>query len=153
MRCTDWPPLMVEAYLVEAADTLHRLPEVHARGYISTWPNVALEAWQTHTSADGAIRRSSPRADAITRLDTVLLWLRWLEPRDRQIVWARACGTPWKVIAYRHSMDRTTAWRHRTSALRIIARRVCACADTMPVQHFSMQHSDANLVGYNHRLE
>jgi hypothetical protein len=39
MSCTDGPRLMIEAYLVVAASTLYRLPEVRMRSYMLVWPD------------------------------------------------------------------------------------------------------------------
>jgi hypothetical protein len=39
MSCTDWPLLMIEAYLVVAVSTLYRLPEVRMRSYTLAWPD------------------------------------------------------------------------------------------------------------------
>ena len=44
-------------------------------------------------------------------MDEALGWLMWLEPEERQLVWLRAEGMPWKWITRRLGIGRTTAWQ------------------------------------------
>jgi hypothetical protein len=118
----SWTPWLVESQLVEAADTLCRLPAARVGGYASAWPPLLGAAIPTGKST----HIGSPSAAAIDRMDTTLLWMGWLGPRDRQIVWRRACGWRWKMIASEQSIDRTTAWRHWAGALLDIAMRLNA---------------------------
>jgi Domain of unknown function (DUF6362) len=137
-----WTPWLIEAHLMEAADTLRRLPDRRAGGYFSTWPDIV------RTCGLGKQRTwvGPPTGQAIDRMDRTFRWLRWLDPRDQRIAWERACRLPWKVIARRHHMNRTTAWRHWVAALLTIAAHLDARAEKVSMQRFSMQHFTANLV-------
>lgn len=120
-----WTPRLVETRLIEAADTLRRLPERGANGFGSTWPPVDEDCCCADSkSARTKARSAPPNAGAIDRMDEALLWLGRLDRRDQQIVWRRACGCHWKIIASEHAIERTTAWRHWTGALIDIAAKL-----------------------------
>ncbi|EME71018.1 hypothetical protein H261_05514 [Paramagnetospirillum caucaseum] len=112
-----WTPKMVAVYLEEAADTLRRLPPVKVQGYASTWPPMVREYWDAYGWEEAAVRLGPPTTKAIDQMDETLVWLRWLDLNDSRLVWRRACGRPWKAITHEFGVDRTTAWRHWTSAL------------------------------------
>ena len=42
----DWTPALVEQRLVEAADTLRRLPPVKVQGHASSWPPMVRDFWE-----------------------------------------------------------------------------------------------------------
>jgi hypothetical protein len=66
---------------------------------------------------------AAPSPEAIDRMDEALHWLLWLEPEERQLVWLRAEGLPWKWITRRMGIGRTTAWqRWSTALLKIVVR-------------------------------
>jgi hypothetical protein len=67
--------------------------------------------------------------EAIDRMDEALGWLLWLEPEERQLVWLRAEGVPWKRITHRLAIGRTTAWQRWTMALAKVATRLKADAE------------------------
>ncbi len=119
-----WTPKLVEVTLAEAADTLRRLPEQRVRGYFNTWPDILRDGWEAYGWSEARTRPGPPPARAIDEMDRTLLWLRWLEPADQKLVWARASGRPWKAIAIEHGIDRTTGWRRWTYALVTIAARL-----------------------------
>jgi hypothetical protein len=122
MSETGWTPELVAERLAEAADVLARLPDTKMRGYYGPWRILV-----------GATRKSpSPAAaapEAIDRMDEALGWLCWLEPHERQLVWLRAEGMPWKWITHRLGVGRTTAWQRWTIALLKIATRLNAAAE------------------------
>ena len=62
-------------------------------------------------------------------MDETLGWLMWLEPEERQLLWLRAEGMPWKWITRRLGVGRTTAWQRWTMALLTIAVRLNAAAE------------------------
>jgi hypothetical protein len=128
-----WTPIMVEERFEEAAFTLRRLPSVRVQGYVSTWPAVIREFYEAYGSEPARIRLGPPTAAAITRMDEALEWLRWLDdPEDVRVVWARACGLPWKLLCYRFGAGRTTLWRRWSMAMITIAARLRAPAPRMP---------------------
>jgi flavin-binding protein dodecin len=122
----DWTPEMVQARLVEAADTLRRLPAVKVQGYFSTWPPIVRDFWEAFGWNDVEVRLGPPAPDAIDRMDETLQWLRWLEPDETRLVWLRAEGVRWKLISARFGIGRTTAWYRWSGALAKIAARLNA---------------------------
>jgi Domain of unknown function (DUF6362) len=111
-----WDNEVVARRLEEAADTLARLPDQRVRGHYDLWPKLI----------GAAGRQAGPAAaspEAIDRMDEALGWLMWLEPEERQLVWLRAEGLPWKWITRRMGIGRTTAWqRWTTGLLKIVVR-------------------------------
>ncbi len=116
MSETGWTPGLVAERLAEAADVLARLPDERAGGFYDLWPRIV-----------GATGRGpsppAPAPEAIDRMDEALRWLTWLESEERQLVWLRAEGMPWKWITRRLGIGRTTAWqRWSTALLKIVVR-------------------------------
>jgi hypothetical protein len=83
-------------------------------------------------------------------MDETMLWLRWLEIEDAKLVWERAGGRPWKIIAHRWGIDRSTAWRRWTYALVTIAAKLnsrklqekpCNTVATLRGATFSSRHA------------
>ena len=111
-----WTATLVADRVAEAADTLARLPDQRVRGHYDLWPKLI----------GAAGRQAGPAAaspEAIDRMDEALGWLMWLEPEERQLVWLRAEGLPWKWITRRMGIGRTTAWQRWTTALlKIVVR-------------------------------
>jgi len=66
--------------------------------------------------------RSSPRQ--ITQAEEAMLWLRWLEPEDGRLVWARADGMAWKPICWQFGISRATANRRWQYGLAVIVWRL-----------------------------
>jgi hypothetical protein len=134
MRERGWTPQTVAERLAEAADVLDRLPEPKELGFYSLWPLLPEEP-----AGDAArTRPAAPAPEGIDRMDEALVWLAWLEPKERHLVWLRAEGLPWKRITYRFGIGRTTAWQRWTIALLKIATRLNATAEqkrpnTMPL--------------------
>jgi DNA-binding CsgD family transcriptional regulator len=114
-----WDQEIVASRLEEAADVLARLPEARVRGLYDLWPKLVGEACRHARPAAAA-------PEAIDRMDEVLGWLMWLDPEERQLLWLRAEGLPWKWITRRLGIGRTTAWQRWTSALLKIVVRLNA---------------------------
>jgi hypothetical protein len=119
-----WTASLVEERMVEAADTLKRLPEERVRGYFSTWPPVIRDYWEAFGREDVRLRRGPPSAAAITRMDEAMIWLAWLETIDTRIVWLRASGERWKTICWKVGLQRSSAHEHWLYALCVIAWRL-----------------------------
>ena len=117
-----WDQETVARRLQEAADVLARLPQERARGFYDLWPRLVGEPCRYARPAAAA-------PEAIDRMDEALGWLCWLEPAERQLVWLRAEGMPWKWITHRLGIGRTTAWQRWTVALLKIATRLTAAAE------------------------
>ncbi len=111
-----WNSKEVMARLEEAAQTLRRLPEEKVRGYQSSWPDT-IPDWEQYGWGKAKIRLDPPTPEAIDRMDECLDWLRWLEPSEVRLVWARACRVNWKLIGRQIGVHRSTAWRYWTVAI------------------------------------
>ena len=120
----DWTREQVEERLTEATDVMKRLPEVRVQGYFSVWPTIVHEFADLVGQEPTRMKRPLPLPDAISRMEATLPWLRWLEPDDARLVWARAEGTPWKPICWRFGLSRATAHRRWEYALSVITWRL-----------------------------
>jgi hypothetical protein len=109
-----WDNEAVARRLEEAADVLARLPDERVRGLYDLWPRLLGEPC-------GSARPAAAAPEAIDRMDEALGWLLWLEPGERQLVWLRAEGMPWKWVTRRLGIGRTTAWQRWSTALLKIA--------------------------------
>jgi hypothetical protein len=116
----EWTREQVEERLIEAADVMKRLPEVRVQGYFSVWPKIVHEFADLVGQEPPRMKRPPPLPDAISRMEATLPWLRWLEPDDARLVWARAEGTPWKPICWRFGISRATACRRWEYGLSVI---------------------------------
>ena len=121
MGDTLWTPSLVEAWLAEAADVLARLPDARMRGYVTSWPPMVREFWESFGWQEAVLKRPPPSAAAIDRMDMALRWLLWLDPVDARIVWLRACGRPWKEVCWQSGLARAAANQHWLFALCVIA--------------------------------
>jgi len=118
----------IRARLEEAADTLRRLPMPREmgglRGGKSTMPDYVQSAQEAYGYTQAEAPRIPPSAEAIDRMDEALAWLRWLPEREGRLVWMRSMRIGWKRVTEEFHCDRTTAWRHYTAAIMVIAARV-----------------------------
>ena len=118
--------------LIEAADTLKRLPNQERRwlrsGTYSGHPEVLRELSDAFAAAVaqggwGAtrVRPGPPSAGAITRLDEVLTWPGAIQSRNRardcRVVFALAAGVPVRVIRGRFGCGRQTVYDIRDRGL------------------------------------
>jgi hypothetical protein len=117
-----WDPEAVAGRLEEAVDVLTRLPDEQVRGLYDLWPKLVGEPCRHARPAAAA-------PEAIDRMDEALGWLMWLGPEERQLVWLRAEGMPWKWITRRLGIGRTTAWQRWTMALLKMTTRLNAAAE------------------------
>jgi hypothetical protein len=111
-----WTATLVADRVAQATDTLARLPDQRVHGIYDLWPKLI-------GAAGRQVRPAAASPEAIDRMDEALGWLLWLEPEERQLVWLRAEGLPWKWITRRLGIGRTTAWQRWTTALlKIVVR-------------------------------
>jgi hypothetical protein len=120
----SWTVEMVEGRLEDAAHVIRRLPAVRMPGYFNTWPTMLVEFADRVGREPERMRLPPPSAEAITRMEQTLEWLRWLEGDDAKLIWARCEGTPWKQICCRFGIARATANRRYAYALALIAWRL-----------------------------
>ena len=57
----------------------------------------------------------------VTYHETVMVWLRWLDPQTQQVVWMRANRIPWKVLQDAFGKGKTALWHQRNGGLQRIA--------------------------------
>ena len=114
----------VEERLRSAARTLRRLPNLKVQGYFSTWPTIIREPLEILQMEPEPMRLQPSTAD-ITEMEEVLfVWLKWLEPEERRLVWLRAERVRWKLICGRFGVGRTKAWEMYRRALASIAAKL-----------------------------
>lgn len=114
----------VEDRIGSAARTLRRLPDVKVQGYFSTWPAIIREPLEILQMEPEPMRVRPSQLD-ITEMEEVLfIWLKWIEPEERRLVWLRAERVRWKLICARMGVGRTKAWEMYRRALARIASRI-----------------------------
>lgn len=124
MADVQWTPALVSERLVEAAETMKRLPQVRVQGYYNSWPTILRGFADRVGEAAAPLRRPPPSPAAITRMEETLGWLRWLDPDDARLVWMRAEGGRWREICGRFGIARATANRRFEYALCVIVWRL-----------------------------
>ena len=129
-RIGTWTPRLVQAWLAKAADGQQHRPVGSASGALTVWPGIVgddavMDDHVMFFEHDGHRPPFDPPVrDAITRTDEVLGWLRWLEPDDARLIWARANGVPWKGIACRFGLSVRTAQRRHAHGLGVVVWRL-----------------------------
>lgn len=114
----------VEERIREAVRTLRRLPEERVMGFVSLWPPIRHDAVEILNMEKLPLRLGPPMSDEIDRMEEVLfVWLKWLEPEERRLVWLRAEKVRWKVICGRLGVGRTKAWEMYIKGLRKISAK------------------------------
>lgn len=131
---TEWTLDEVAERFREAAETAHRLPPVRVQGYFNTWPAIRREAREIYTDPDRVLR-FPPTPEAISRMESTLRWVLWLEEEQRHLVWMRAEEWEWKDIGRRFACDRTTAWRRWQRALSIVVEQLNGGQSPAPIGH------------------
>lgn len=117
----------VESRFEDAAYTLrHVRVERGARGYGSSWPEVARSALAAHAAEDARPMRVVPSAKAISKMEECIDWLRLVDGEDARIIWLKAERIRWRQICVRAGVTRQTAWRRWVAALQTIASKLNA---------------------------
>jgi hypothetical protein len=121
---SSWTEQHIKDRLEEAARTLKRLPEERVQGYFSTWPPIQRDAVEI-LQMEPEFRLGPPMPEDIDDMEEVLfVWLKWLEPMERRLVWLRAERVRWKVICVKFGVGRTKAWEMYGAALGKILQRL-----------------------------
>ncbi len=94
-----WTVAAVERRVVEAVDTLKRVPVPDIQRNVTRWPGFIRDVREAYGYAQVRVRLAPAAPDAITRLDETLDWLRCLPPAAQRIAWSRASGFSWRRIA------------------------------------------------------
>ena len=109
--------------LESAADVTRQLPGVRPQGYFNAWPEY-FHSFADKVGEEPRMRRPRPSPRAITEAEQALLWLRWLEPEEAQLVWARINRASWKELCWRFGISRTAADRRWQYGLAVIVWRL-----------------------------
>ena len=110
--------------LEQAVMTLRCLPRdatTGPAGARSAWPDMIR---RSRFVIEGTRRMSkaSPTPEAVDDLDRIARLMWQLSPRNRQLLWARACGVRWAELCQRQRRSRTTLYRDHRLALVALAR-------------------------------
>lgn len=123
----------VEARFREAGAVVRAYPDREI-GWLrrcerATWPQVKPTGWQ-EAYGRHEVRRAMvwPSTHQHDRADEALGWLLWLDPVDRTIVLAKACGYGSTTIARKMGIERTTIWRRNRRAINRVVRRLNSLA-------------------------
>ncbi|OSM07615.1 hypothetical protein MAIT1_04404 [Magnetofaba australis IT-1] len=90
----------------------------------ASWPQVIHDFWNAYGWDKARTRLGPPTPDAIDRMDECMEWLRWLEPEQMRLVWARAERLQWKRIMAQLGVCRETARQRYLLAVATIAARL-----------------------------
>lgn len=94
----SWDEGLIKVWIEEAADTLRRLPRGYVKPRVTYWPDVVQSGIHSFGSAKFSNRLAAPSPRSIDRMERVLGWLFHCDDDSRRIVWARACGIPWRRL-------------------------------------------------------
>ena len=111
------------ARLERAVDTLQRLPAAASSlpaGTRSAWPDMIRRS-RFAIERTRRAGRAVPYAEAIDDLDRLAVLFWDLTPRQRQLLWARACRIRWAKLCRRQRRSRTTLARDHRLALIALA--------------------------------
>ena len=109
--------------LERAVDTVQRLPRdagTGPAGLRSAWPEMIRKSRFTIEVTRRA-SRSLPSREAIDDLDRLAMLMWDMTPRQRQLLWARACRIRWAELCRRQRRSRTTLARDHRQALVALA--------------------------------
>ncbi len=123
-----WSMAAVEGRIVEAVDTLRRVPAPDVRRGVTRWPGFIHDAHEAYGYTPMRVRLAPAAPDAITRLDETLDWLRWLPPAAQRIAWSRASGFSWRRIAVFVGKSPNTCRAWYLAALHHLADRLNGAA-------------------------
>jgi hypothetical protein len=140
-RTTQWTPRLTEAFLAQAADASRGATFADGQTLAALSHGLLATHWLDSPMAADMTGDCHVAAAMRGQVLHTLEWLRWLDPSEREVVWARACGIPWKDIAEQHDVDRTTAWRRWSIAIATITARLNAEADAATLQHRSARQA------------
>ena len=110
----EWTTAQVQDRLELAAGVMRQMPGVMPQGFFNAWPEY-FHSFADKVGQEPQMRRPRPSPRQITEAEEAMLWLRWLEPEDGRLVWARADGMAWKPICWQFGLSRTAATKARSS--------------------------------------
>ena len=102
-----------EAWLVA-----RRVPSGIHLGYSAYWPEFNPNRWEVYHAEGARPKLPEPSAESVDRMVECMGWLRWLSEDERDLVWLRASGLPWRVIAENLGVNRKTPYAHWSKAMK-----------------------------------
>ena len=121
---TPWSMDDVQDRIVEAVDTLKRLPVPDIQRTVTRWPDIVRDSREAYGYSTVRVRLAPAAPEAISRLDETLEWLCWLPTAAQRILWSRANGLSWRRIAVFAGKAPNTCRAWYLSALHAIAARL-----------------------------
>ncbi len=118
-RYHKWTQEMVAKQLEQAVITMHKLPPVNTKGYVSCWPEIVRPPHEVACTEPNPIRLP-PTPDMIAKMEQAFGWMKWLTVDERKLVWRRAERVCWKRITRELGYNRMTGLRKWQWALRKI---------------------------------
>ena len=115
----NWTPKLVAESFEEAVLTLKKLPSVVVKGYLSTMSEI-VHTLEELSEMKCEPMRILPSPTSISRADKVITWIKWIDVKERKIVWRRAARLPWRYICNEVGLSRTCAWLRWKKALCVI---------------------------------
>jgi hypothetical protein len=97
-QVATWNEDLVKAWLKEAADTLRRLPPGYVKPRVTYWPDVVQTSVYSFGASRFGAKLAAPSPRSIGRMEQVVVWLFSCDEDSRRIIWARACGVPWRRL-------------------------------------------------------
>ncbi len=120
-----WTVEDIAARFDEAFDVLSVLPNPKSLGYAKRWPITLYLPRELERQTPAAMRIAAT-PQQITRMEETLTWITWVEPDVRHLIWLRAEALPWRTIACRRGLPKTTAERYWRRGLQVIADKLTA---------------------------
>ena len=121
---TPWALDHVHDRIVEAVDTLKRLPVPDIQRSVTRWPDFVRDSREAYGYSTVRVRLAPAAPEAISRLDETLDWLCWPPPAAQRILWSRANGLSWRRIAVFAGKSPNTCRAWHLAALHTIAARL-----------------------------
>ncbi len=118
-----WTTKQVAQRFDEAVSVLAVLPQPKSLSYARRWPDMMYLPREIERQSPAPMRlQATPQQ--ITRMEETLKWIIWVEPQTRHLIWYRAEALPWRLIAKRVDLSKTTAQRHWQEGLQVIANKL-----------------------------
>ena len=119
-----WTPELVKDRLAAATDVLRRLRVPGIQRRVTYWPEW-MRAWKSVMAETRAPdpTEAPPGGQEIDDMDEALVWLSWLDRREQQVVWARACLVQWwKISGKMRRSERTLKTVYDAAIDKIVER-------------------------------
>lgn len=123
-RDHEYTPEYMETRLIEAADTLRKLPPLIPLPYLCSWPEFVRDDVDLHVNTMAVPRHSRATPREIKQMEEAISWLKALPRLDATIVWMRVNRKSWRVIGETVGLCRMTLQRHYKAALATLAHHL-----------------------------